>query len=101
MIKNNDKISENQTTILLFTTILGAGILSLSSDVAQSAGPDSLIALLLGGIIAFIFCKINRTYCFKVSNRNLCRVFGKISYKAFICHYKYYINRIIFDFYKP
>ncbi|QSZ27481.1 endospore germination permease [Aceticella autotrophica] len=58
MIKNNDKISENQTTILLFTTILGAGILSLSSDVAQSAGPDSLIALLLGGIIALFFARL-------------------------------------------
>jgi spore germination protein (amino acid permease) len=57
MIKNNDKISENQTTILLFTTMLGAGILSLSADVAKAAGPNALIVILLGGILALILAR--------------------------------------------
>lgn len=58
MIKNNDKISENQTTILLLTTIVGAGILSLPTQVANTAGPDSLLAVLLGGLLALFFSRI-------------------------------------------
>ncbi|AST57631.1 spore gernimation protein [Thermoanaerobacterium thermosaccharolyticum] len=57
MIKNNDKISENQLSILLFTTMLGAGILSLPSDVTKAAGPNGLIVILLGGILALIFAR--------------------------------------------
>ncbi|HHV74285.1 MAG TPA: endospore germination permease [Thermoanaerobacterium sp.] len=58
MIKNNDKISENQLSILLFTTMLGAGVLSLPADVAKAAGPNGLIVILLGGLVALTFARI-------------------------------------------
>lgn len=58
MIKNNDKISANQVSILLFVTIVGAGVLSLPADVAKVAGPDSLLIILLGGIVALFFARL-------------------------------------------
>lgn len=83
MIKNNDKISENQTTILIFTTILGAGILSLPSDVAKEAGPDSLIVVLLGGILALIFARIIGYIASKFPTETFVEYSAKILTKPF------------------
>ncbi|AIS53414.1 spore germination protein [Thermoanaerobacter kivui] len=58
MIKNNDKISANQVCILLFTTMVGAGILSLPADVSKEAGPNGLIAILAGGFISLFFARM-------------------------------------------
>lgn len=58
MIKNNDKISANQASILLFVTIVGAGVLSLPADVAKDVGPDSLFAILLGGTVSILFARL-------------------------------------------
>lgn len=63
MIKNNDKISANQVAIILFTTMVGAGILSLPADVSKEVGPNGLIAI-LGGGIASLFCKADTLFIF-------------------------------------
>lgn len=58
MIKNNDKISSNQVAILLFTTMVGAGILSLPAEVSKEVGPNGLIAILGGGIASLFFARM-------------------------------------------
>ncbi|KUJ91179.1 MAG: spore germination protein [Thermoanaerobacter thermocopriae] len=58
MIKNNDKISANQVAIILFTTMVGAGILSLPADVSKEVGPNGLIAILGGGIASLFFARL-------------------------------------------
>ncbi|HHW57602.1 MAG TPA: endospore germination permease [Clostridia bacterium] len=58
MIKNNDKISANQVSILLFTTMVGAGILSLPADVSKEVGPNGLIAVFAGGIASLFFARM-------------------------------------------
>ncbi|MFV9568133.1 GerAB/ArcD/ProY family transporter [Thermoanaerobacter mathranii] len=58
MIKNDDKISANQVAILLFTTMVGAGILSLPADVSKEVGPNGLIAIFGGGIVFLFFARL-------------------------------------------
>lgn len=58
MIKNNDKISSNQVAILLFTTMVGAGILSLPADVSKKVGPNGLLAILGGGLASLFFARL-------------------------------------------
>lgn len=54
MLTNNDKITVPQTVALIITTIVGTEILSLPASVAQDAGPDGWILVLLGGFFTFL-----------------------------------------------
>lgn len=53
MLTNNDKITVPQTVALVIITILGTGVLSLPRNVAEAAGSDGWILVILGGIFAF------------------------------------------------
>lgn len=59
MLKGNDKISSNQMMFILLTTIIGVGILSLPRNVAEKAGTDGWILIILGGITACILTTIS------------------------------------------
>jgi spore germination protein len=54
VLTNNDRITVPQTVALLITTILGTGILSLPRNVANAAGSDGWLLVLLGGVFAFV-----------------------------------------------
>ncbi|MGB9679048.1 MAG: GerAB/ArcD/ProY family transporter [Thermoanaerobacteraceae bacterium] len=57
MIDNNDKVTANQVSILVFNTIVGAGILSLPSDVSKEAGPNGILAVILAGFLSLFFAR--------------------------------------------
>lgn len=54
MDRNNDIISSNQLAAILSVTIVGVGILSLPRTAVEAVGPDALIIVILGSIIALI-----------------------------------------------
>lgn len=47
-----DKITDGQMSFLLFSIMVGVGILSLPQTVAAKAGVDGWIAILVGGVLA-------------------------------------------------
>jgi len=60
---NNDKISPYQCSVLVIMTLIGIGILSLSSSVADKAGPDGWILIIGGGIASLISAWMIATLC--------------------------------------
>ncbi|MBF8982478.1 endospore germination permease [Lutibacter sp. B2] len=62
MGRNNDRISSVQLAMILSVSIIGVGILSLPRSVAEAAGPDAWILVLMGTlmilIIALVISKI-------------------------------------------
>lgn len=62
MNKNNN-ISLKQLEALIITTIIGVGILSLSSDVANMLGNDGWIIIVISGFLAMIMMYIMIKLC--------------------------------------
>jgi len=54
LIKDDNKITSRQLIAMVIATLLGIGILSLSRDVTDKAGPDGWVLIILGGIIALL-----------------------------------------------
>lgn len=54
----NQSITNRQIACILFSTIVGYGIMSLPKDAAESAGTGSWITLLISTIVAIIFTYI-------------------------------------------
>lgn len=52
MLNNNDRITPKQMTVIIITTLIGIGILSLPRNVVEKAGPDGWVLVLLGGLVA-------------------------------------------------
>ncbi len=53
MLTNNDLITVPQAVVLMITTILEIGLLSLPRDVAIYANSDGWIVVIIGGVLAF------------------------------------------------
>lgn len=58
MIKDNDTISPYQITMIIIMTLIGVGIFFLPYDLANSAGTNSTIMLIIGGAINLIAMNI-------------------------------------------
>ena len=54
MLTNNDLITVPQTVVLIITTILEIGLLSLPRDVAIYANSDGWIVVIIGGVLTFV-----------------------------------------------
>lgn len=58
MIKDNDIISPYQITMIIIMTLIGVGIFFLPYDLANSAGTNAIVMLLIGGALSIIFMNI-------------------------------------------
>ncbi|ADL08915.1 spore germination protein [Thermosediminibacter oceani DSM 16646] len=54
MLMDDDRISTGQAIALIINTILGISLTTLPGDLAEAAGPDCWILVILGGVIALI-----------------------------------------------
>ena len=58
MIKDNDIISPYQISMIIIMTLIGVGIFFLPYDLANNAGTNSIIMILIGGAISLIAMNI-------------------------------------------
>lgn len=58
MIKDNDIISPYQITMIVIMTLIGVGIFFLPYDLANDAGTNSIVILLIGGALNIISMNI-------------------------------------------
>ncbi len=54
MTENNDKITNTMLIAIIINTLIGIGIVSLPSGVAEKAGVDGWVLVVLGGIIVIL-----------------------------------------------
>ncbi|SKC58508.1 GerAB/ArcD/ProY family transporter [Maledivibacter halophilus] len=81
MDRNNDKIMSNQLFSILVMDMIGVGILSLPSTLAQSAGPDSLIVLVMGSILFLIQVLIIQRLVTKFPKKTIIEITKTILFK--------------------
>jgi spore germination protein len=66
MIPDDDKISTIQVGVFVFNTILGVGILTLPSSMAEAVGSDAWFVTIISGLVNIIFiylmCKVGEKY---------------------------------------
>ena len=53
-MNDHGKITSNQLMAIMFTTIIGFGLLTLPRAVTEAAGPDGWLLVLAGGVVAII-----------------------------------------------
>jgi spore germination protein len=53
-VNDHGKITSNQLMAIMFTTIIGFGLLTLPRAVTEAAGPDGWLLVLAGGVVAII-----------------------------------------------
>lgn len=86
MDRNNDKITSEQFYSMLTVMIIGIGILSLPSSLAEKAGADSLIVAIIGSLLYFLLAiliiklieKFPKNTIIEIGSFLVGEIFGKI-----------------------
>lgn len=67
---NNNKITKGQNSFIMIASVIGVGILSLPSSLAEKYGTDGWVVILIGGIIVsflvYIMTKLSLMYPGKI-----------------------------------
>ena len=99
MIKSNDIISPYQITMIVIMTIVGVGIFSLPAQLAKTAGTDSWLVIILGGVINIIGLNIilllNNRFPGKTFPDFAGQIIGSIPAKILIAIYAIYFTIFI------
>lgn len=94
ILTNNDKITVSQTIALLITNMIGTSVLSLPSEVANIAGSDGWIIVILSGLLVLISSIAIGTLLKKFPNDTLIEISEKVLGK-----FSSYVIGIILIFY--
>lgn len=81
MDRNNDAIMSNQLYSILVTNIIGVGILSLPRGLAEKAGPDSLIVLIIGSILFLILALLMQNLARKFPQKTIIEISDFLLFK--------------------
>ncbi|MDK2917786.1 MAG: spore germination protein [Candidatus Petromonas sp.] len=81
MNRNNDRITSDQLFSVLVTLIIGIGILSLPRNLADKAGPDSLIVMVAGAIVFGVIALIILKLITKFPNKTIIEIGSSITSK--------------------
>ncbi|RKD22033.1 spore germination protein [Caminicella sporogenes DSM 14501] len=71
---NNDKIISNQLFSVLTSLIIGIGILSLPRNLADKAGADSLVVLIIGSLIFMLIANLIVTLVLKFPHSTIIEI---------------------------
>lgn len=100
MIKDNDIISPFQITAITVMTLVGVGIFSLPRSLAEVAGTNSVVMILVGGIISLLAmsvivtlnCRFPRKALPDYSGEIIGKVPGKILVLIYIIYFTVFIG---------
>ena len=95
MIKNTDTLSPYQIAMIVIMTLIGVGIFSLPSQLAETAGTDAWFIIILGGLVSLVFINIIIALGNRFPGRTLPeyiekilgKFFGKIIIIAYIVYF--------------
>lgn len=79
--RNNDKIASNQLFPILANIIIGVGILTLPRTLAEKAGPDSLIVLVIGSILFLVIALIIQKLVTKFPRSTIIEISDSVLFK--------------------
>lgn len=74
MIGGNDKITKGQNAGLIVGSALGVGILSLPGDLAKNFGPDGVLMLIIGTIVAALLIIIQTKLTLKFQGKTVVEI---------------------------
>lgn len=99
MIKDNDIISPYQITAITIMTLIGVGIFSLPRELAEAAGTNSVIMVLIGGILSLfamgILVTLNCRFPGKALPAYSGEIIGKVPAKVLTFIYIIYFTAFI------
>ncbi|PTX61223.1 spore germination protein [Melghirimyces profundicolus] len=75
-----DKISPYQSFAILFSTMLGVGVLSFQREIAKEVGPDGIWTILVGGVLILAEVWLLTRVMEKYPHKNLAQ-FGEVFFK--------------------
>ena len=103
MIKNTDTLSPYQIAMIVIMTLIGVGIFSLPSQLAETAGTDAWFIIILGGLVSLVFINIIIALGNRFPGRTLPeyiekilgKFFGKIIIIAYIVYFIIFSGTIL------
>lgn len=94
MDRNNDAIMSNQLFSILVINMIGIGILSLPRALAEKAGPDSLVVLLLGSVLFLIIALLIQKLIKKFPQKTIIEISNFLLFKpiGILIGFAYFIH---------
>lgn len=96
MDRNNDMIESNQLFSVLVNVIIGVGILGLPKTLAEKAGPDSLIVLVMGSGIFLVMALLIQRLVTKFPKNTIIEITNSLFFKplGFLVGLGYFIYTV-------
>lgn len=99
MIRNDDAISPYQLAMIIIMTVISVGVFSISSDIADAAGTDAWLIILLAGFVnilaAMIVVKLNTRFPGKTFGDYAQELIGTIPGKIILLLFIAYLTSVI------
>ncbi len=99
MMRNNDTISPYQLAMIIIMTVISVGVFSIASDVAEAAGTDAWIMILMAGIVnivaAVIIVRLNARFPNKTFAEYTQELIGTIPAKLVLLLFIGYLTSVM------